>query len=501
MKISLFDTLSQTKKSVEGPIVRAYFCGPTVYDVPHLGHARAYVVFDILVRLLRYLNYRVIYVRNVTDVDDKIINRANSEKVSPFEIAERYYRAFYEAMKKLKVESPNIEPRASGHIPEIINLIQMLIEKGYAYVAKDGVYFRVRKFKGYGKLSKRDIAELIRGARIEPSPYKEDPLDFALWKMAKPNEPAWNSPWGKGRPGWHIECSAMVLKHLGETIDIHGGGEDLIFPHHENEIAQSEAATGKPFAKIWFHVGLLRVGKEKMAKSLGNFISVEDALKKYDPETIRLFLISVHYRRQLIFEWEKLDEAERLLDRLYKVIFMVEYQDAISPSNENSEEDGFDENSEFISVLEQLKQEFIAALADDLNTTEAIQILRNIADTISKSISKVSRQVLLKAVKTLRELGGILGILEYNLDDLIMQRKKRGKSIVHFVPPNYMPEGLRAVKKIIQILIDVRRELRVRKIYDLADNIREKLRELGITLEDIRDKTRFYISDLSRLVS
>ena len=503
LKVRLYDTLSQRKVVLEEPVVRAYFCGPTVYDVPHLGHARAYVVFDVLVRLLRYLGYRVVYVRNITDIDDKIIRRAQEEGVSPFEVADRYYREFYDAMKALKVLPPNLEPRATGHIPEIIEFIKALIKKGYAYVTPDGVYFRVRKFKQYGKLSKRSIDEMKAGARVEPSPYKEDPLDFALWKKAKPGEPSWPSPWGDGRPGWHIECSAMVLKHLGETVEIHGGGEDLIFPHHENEIAQSEALTGKPFAKIWFHVGLLVVRGEKMAKSLKNFVTIKEALERFDAETIRLFLLSANRRKQLEFSWDRVEQAEELLDELYRALFYAEVASK-DMAHENSEcssklaNANVAEDNERIGGIKEyvsgVKLKFLEALADDLNFVEAIDVLREVARYIIRNANKLSAVELNILAKLMRELGRILGILQESLSERIEEKKRRGKPIERFIPPNYAVGDSELVEQILRLMIEVRKELRRRKLYDLADIIREKLKEMGIILEDIGLETRFYIS-------
>lgn len=484
--VKLYDSLSRRKVSLKGPIIKAYFCGPTVYDVPHLGHARAYVVFDVVIRLLRYLGYDVKYVRNITDVDDKIIKKASEEGVSPFEIAEKYYYEFYDAMKELKVIQPNIEPRASGHIPEIIEFVKKLIEKGYAYVAKDGVYFRVRKFKDYGKLSKRSIKDMIAGARVEPSPYKEDSLDFALWKKAKPGEPFWQSPWGPGRPGWHIECSAMVLKHLGETIDIHGGGEDLIFPHHENEIAQSEALTGKPFVRVWFHVGLLVIGKEKMAKSIGNIVSVMEALKRYDAETVRYYLLSVHYRKQLEFNWSRIDEAEKKLDELYRAIFMAE----LSLKNATNIR-GKSAGNGLQKELKLLKSKFLNALADNLNTVEAFNVLHSIAKRLISRYRQMTYDEIKMTASLMRELGSILGILGQGLEERILEKKLRGKNIAAFIPPNFTPVGTEIVDKLLKIIIDVRNMLRKRKIYDLADKIREMLNEIGISLEDTRNTTHY----------
>lgn len=495
LKVRLYDTLSGEHVVLDSNAIRAYFCGPTVYDQPHLGHARAYVVFDVLVRLLRYLGYKVIYARNITDIDDKIINKAREENSSPFEVADKYYREFYDATSALNILPPNIEPRATAHIPEIIEFIRKLIEKGYAYETPDGVYFRVRKFKGYGKLSKRDVNEMLAGARVEPSPYKEDPLDFALWKKAKPNEPSWPSPWGPGRPGWHIECSTMVLKHLGETIDIHGGGEDLIFPHHENEIAQSEALTEKPFARVWFHVGLLIVKGEKMAKSLKNFVTIKEALEKYDSETIRLFLLNANYRKQLEFSWEKLEETEALLDELYRALFLVEYGTEY-PKSEYERAEGPKSGHDVSEFAMRMKQQFLEALCDNLNFVDAIKILREIAGYIIQRADTLPKSDLLTLAGLLRELGGILGILQESLKERIYEKKRRGKSIERIIPPGYVAEveGSEFIEKLIRLIIDIRSELRKRKIYDLSDTIRSELKKLGVILEDVGMESKFYFS-------
>ncbi|MCR8433587.1 MAG: cysteine--tRNA ligase [Crenarchaeota archaeon] len=487
LKVRLYDTLSGKYVTLDSDTVRAYFCGPTVYDHPHLGHARAYVVFDVLVRLLAYLGYKVIYARNVTDIDDKIINKAKEENVSPFEVADKYYREFYDYTKALKILAPNIEPRATAHIPEIIEFIKKLIEKGYAYDAQDGVYFRVRRFKDYGKLSKRNIDEMRAGARVEPSEFKEDPLDFALWKKAKPNEPSWPSPWGPGRPGWHIECSAMALKHLGETIEIHGGGEDLIFPHHENEIAQSEALNEKPLAKIWFHVGLLIFRGEKMAKSLKNFVTIKEALEKFDNETIRLFLLNANYRKQLEFSWEKMEEAEDILDELYRAIFLAEYK------AEHAKEQQSGNNVD--DFAKQMKQQFLEALCDNLNFVEAIKILREIAKYLIQKTDALSKNELLTLTKLLRELGGILGILQQSLDERINEKNIRKKPINKIVPPGYITKSSELTEKLIRLIIEIRKELRKRKIYDLSDTIREELKRLGIMLEDLGLESKFFFSE------
>ncbi|RLE59538.1 MAG: cysteine--tRNA ligase, partial [Thermoprotei archaeon] len=317
LKIS--DTLSEKKrefKPIEDGIVKIYVCGPTVYDLTHVGHARTYIAFDIIVRYLKYKGYRVKYVVNITDVEDKIIKKARELGISPFEVARMYEEDFFRVVEELNLLRADVYPRVTEHIKDIISVVGRLIDLGYAYVIDGDVYFRVRKFKDYGKLSKQKFEYMLAGARIEVDKRKEDPRDFALWKASKKDEPSWPSPWGPGRPGWHIECTVMALKHLGEQIDIHGGGADLIFPHHENEIAQSEAYTGKrPFSRFWLHTGLLTIGREKMSKSLYNIVPVVEFLKKHSADVLRFMVAQAHYRSQIDFSYEKIEELERALSR------------------------------------------------------------------------------------------------------------------------------------------------------------------------------------------
>jgi len=484
MSLVLYNTLTKRKepfKPLQNRFIKAYFCGPTVQDEPHIGHARAYIAFDFLVRYLKYLGYEVKYVRNVTDIDDKIINKAKQLGISPFEVAEMYWREFYDISKELKLIPPNVEPRATGHIPEIIELIKKLIEKGYAYVAPNGdVYYSVSKFKDYGKLSGQKIEDLLIGARIKPGEFKKDPLDFALWKAAKPGEPSWPSPWGYGRPGWHIECSAMSIKYLGETLDLHGGGADLIFPHHENEIAQSEAATGKPFVKYWFHVGLLSIKGEKMSKSLGNFVSAKEVLMRYDAETIRYWVAQTHYRKPIDFDWSHLDQAEKTLDRLYFTIFQAENMIDKKPSGELGD---------VKNAVQEYQRKFMDALNDDLNTPKALSILNDMVSFLSKNLNTYNKTQLSFFVQKIRELGWILGILQQTLNERINEKLRRNKDTSKIIP-----SGIRLLKddiaeKILKILINTRSELRKRKIYDLADLIREELKKIGIVLEDTKEGT------------
>lgn len=337
----IYNTLTRRKEEfvpINGNKVNIYTCGPTVYDFFHVGNARVFITFDMVRNYLKFRGYDVTFVQNFTDIDDKMIKRANEEDITVKELGERFIAEYFKDADALGIQRADVHPRATEHINDIINLIEILIDKGYAYVVDGDVYYEARKFKEYGKLSRQNVDELEAGARIEPGEKKRDPMDFALWKAQKPGEPAWDSPWGKGRPGWHIECSVMAMRYLGETIDIHGGGPDLIFPHHENEIAQSEAATGKPFAKYFMHVGYLNINNQKMSKSLGNFFTVRDILKKYDPEVLRFFMLSSHYRSPINFSEDLMQQAKNSLERLYNALYSMEHLEGTAQDTELTEE-------------------------------------------------------------------------------------------------------------------------------------------------------------------
>ncbi|QIK37545.1 cysteine--tRNA ligase [Caldichromatium japonicum] len=431
------------------PSVRMYVCGMTVYDYCHLGHARVLVVFDVVYRYLRALGYEVTYVRNITDIDDKIIRRANENGESIAVLTERFIRAMHEDSAALGVLPPTHEPRATEHIPAIQAMIQTLIDKGLAYVAGNGdVYYAVSRFPNYGRLSGKDIAELRAGARVEVGEAKRDPLDFALWKAAKPGEPAWDSPWGPGRPGWHIECSAMSTQCLGPHFDIHGGGADLQFPHHENEIAQSEGATGEPFVNIWMHNGFVRVNEEKMSKSLGNFFTVREVLRHYQPEEVRYFILTSHYRSPLNYDDAALQQARAALTRLYT---------ALRGLTESGPIGG-----------EVFRSRFQAAMDDDFNTPEALAVLFDLVREINRvRPSDLAQAAGLGAV--LRELGGILGLLQGDPEDYLKGQPSRA-------------EGLSEDE--ISALIDQRAQARARKDWAEADRLRAILAEAGVVLED-----------------
>jgi len=460
----IYNTMSRKKENFE-PIeegkVRMYICGPTVYDYFHIGNGRTFVMADIIRRYLEYKNYKVKFVMNLTDVDDKIIKKSIEEKITSNEVAAKYIEAFFEDIQKLKIQKASLNPKATEHMPEIIELINSMVENGYAYNVDGNIFYNVKKFSSYGKLSGKNIDELEAGARVEINEEKQNPLDFALWKKAKEGEPFWDSPWGKGRPGWHIECSAMSTKHLGKTIDIHGGGSDLIFPHHENEIAQSEAANGQEFVKYWIHFGFLNFQNEKMSKSLGNFFTVRDVVKKFHGEVIRFFFCQAHYAAQLNFSDELLYSAQNGLEKIQTL-----YNKCSNELNSIAEtNDGFD--------FEPFYKEFESAMDDDFNTPQAVAVIFNFVKSVNKKIAedKSAGKVFLNGVKKFLELtaGNVLGIL--NEKEL-----------------NY---DVKLENNLINLLIELRKELKVQKNYKMADEIRDKLLKLGIQLEDGKEGTGF----------
>lgn len=431
--------------------VGLYVCGMTVYDYCHLGHARVLVVFDVVYRYLKSLGYEVTYVRNITDIDDKIIKRAN-ENAEPWqELTGRFIAAMHEDAKALAVLPPAAEPRATDHIEPIIAMIERLIERGHAYLAANGdVYYEVRSFDGYGKLSGKSIDDLRSGARVDPGEQKRDPLDFVLWKAAKPGEPSWDSPWGPGRPGWHIECSAMSTQALGDTFDIHGGGADLAFPHHENEIAQSEGATGHEFVRYWMHNGFVRINEEKMSKSLGNFFTVREILKTYRPEEIRYFMLTSHYRSPLNYSDEQLLGARQALQRLYTALVGLDISAA--PKREGSE----------------FMQSFGAAMDDDFNTPQALAVLFELVREINRHKGQNPTEAAALGAE-LVQMGAVLGILQAEPEAWL---KGQGQ----------LDGGLGDAE--IQFLIDQRLAARQAKNWAEADRIRDLLKEQGIQLED-----------------
>ncbi len=462
--ILVYNTLSRRKEVFEpihGNRVYIYVCGQTPYDDAHMGHAKNYVNYDVIVKWLRYRKYSVFYIQNITDIEDKIINRAREKGISWQELVEFYMKRFFEDMEALKVkQNVNLYPKSSDYIPEMIEHIQILIDKGFAYVVDDGtVYFHVPKFEDYTKLSGMNLDELKKH-RIEPDPRKKSPLDFALWKAAKPGEPFWPSPWGPGRPGWHIEDTAMAITHFGPQFDIHGGASELIFPHHTNEIAQAEAMTGKkPYVKYWLHVGVMNMQAEKMSKSLGNVVTIREVLSRYEPEVVRLYLVSTHYRKPMDFSWEDLELAKERLNRLYTAmenLIDIKEREEIKPEDE-----------EFLMKIEEAKNEFESAMDDDFNTPKAIAALFEMAKEMNRFTSEhdsIKKEVKEKVLSIYKELGSILGILE----------EDRTRKKVEF----------EMVGDLIRIIVDIREELRRMRAYDISDKIREELRKTGIELQD-----------------
>ncbi|WP_312382042.1 cysteine--tRNA ligase [Stutzerimonas balearica] len=461
MALSIYNTLSKSK-DVFTPLVdnkvRMYVCGMTVYDYCHIGHARVMVAFDVVARWLRHRGYELTYVRNITDIDDKIIKRASENGESFQDLVGRMIAAMHEDEARLNVLRPDIEPRATDHIAGMHAMIQTLIDKGYAYAPGNGdVYYRVGKFAGYGKLSRRKIEDLKIGARIEVDEAKEDPLDFVLWKGAKPGEPSWDSPWGPGRPGWHIECSVMSTCCLGETFDIHGGGPDLVFPHHENEIAQSEAATGKLYANAWMHAGAVRVDGEKMSKSLGNFFTIREVLEKYHPEVVRYLLVSSHYRSPINYSEDSLREAKGALERFYN---------GLKGLPEATPAGG-----------ETFVERFGAAMDDDFNSPEACAVLFDMVREVNR-LRESDLQAAAALAARLKELAGVLGVLQLE-PEAFLQAGAAGK----------VDAGE------VEALIAARLAARAEKNWAESDRIRDQLGAMGVVLEDGKGGTTWRLAD------
>ncbi|MFW0094463.1 MAG: cysteine--tRNA ligase [Coxiella endosymbiont of Haemaphysalis qinghaiensis] len=455
MSVKVFNSLTKKKdllKPIESGKIRLYVCGITTYDYSHIGHARLLITFDMVVRYLRMRGYKVTFIRNITNIDDKIIKRAQKNKEQPEALAERFIQILHEDERALGVLPPDFEPRATQYIPKIIKLIEKLIHKQHAYIGKNGdVYFDVRTFNGYGKLSHRDLDELYAGARVEIGENKHDPLDFVLWKRAKSGEPRWKSSWGEGRPGWHIECSAMSSSLLGQPFDIHGGGLDLKFPHHENEIAQSEAAEEKKFVNLWMHAGLLEINKEKMSKSLGNVISIREALKTDDMEVLRYFLLSGHYRSPLSYSKESLSNSRTALKRFYLAMRDL-------PIKDNTETSVYSE-------------QFYEAMDDDFNTPIAFAVLFEMTRKINQLRDTNQVEKAIKLATELKYLGNVFGLLNYSPKQFLQGTKSASD-----------------VKK-IEALITIRNEARRNRDWKTADAIRDQLADLGITIEDLSKGT------------
>jgi cysteinyl-tRNA synthetase len=481
MTLRIYNTQSRKKDEFhplrEGK-VGIYVCGITAYDVCHVGHARSAVVFDVITRYLRYRGFDVTYVKNFTDVDDKIIDKARREKAGFDAIAERYIREHDEDMEALGIARPTVAPRATENIDGMIRLVTDLIEKGLAYPVGGDIFYAVERFSGYGKLSGRNLDDMLAGARIDVNEKKRNPLDFVLWKASKEGEPWWESPWGRGRPGWHLECSVMSRRYLGETFDIHGGGEDLIFPHHENEIAQSEGATGSALARYWVHNGFVRVNSEKMSKSLGNFFTIRDILQQYHPEVLRLFLLQSHYRSPVDFSDAALNEARQGMNRFYSTLELLR---DIAAGGTVTAVESAKKDDEMAAELQALRGCIVESMDDDFNTARAIGHLFDAIRLVNTSLAEkkpvVSRGAFAQAEKTLREIGSVLGLFRQESGDYLRQDRERESG----------KRGLDVAE--IERLIAERRDARAAKAWQRADEIRENLAARGVILRDKTDTT------------
>ena len=466
--MKLYNTLTRKKEEfipITPGEVKMYVCGPTVYNFFHIGNGRTFIVFDTIRRYLEYRGYKVKFVQNFTDIDDKMINKANEEGTTVKNIGDKYISEYYTDADALNIERATINPRATEFIDDIIDFVSKLIEKGYAYEVDGDVYFSTKKFEEYGKLSGQSLEDLQMGASNRTSSAaderKKDPMDFAIWKAQKPGEPAWDCPWGKGRPGWHIECSCMAKKLLGETIDIHAGGMDLAFPHHENEVAQSEALTGKTFANYWLHSAYVNVNNQKMSKSLNNFFTARDILKEYDADVIRFFMMSAHYRIQINFSKELLDSAKASMDRLYNAVSNLE-----NLIGEVSKEEMNEEEKSYLDSLDKYREKYIQKMDDDFNTADALTVLFELSKDINTNITiNSSKELATKALELVRELGGPLGIL---------QKSTKGD-----------------LESEIEELIEQRQNARKNRDFALADKIRDDLKARGIVLEDTPQGVRW----------
>jgi cysteinyl-tRNA synthetase len=479
MAMRVYNSLGKKKELFEPLVpgkVRMYVCGPTVYDSSHIGHARSVVVFDVIVRYLKAKGFDVTYVRNFTDVDDKIIDKANQLGIDSQEVAERFIKEFHEDMDALNVERATIEPKATEHISQIIQFIEKLIKKGFAYQINGDVYYSVENFKEYGKLSGRKLEDMEAGARVEIDERKHNPFDFVLWKSSKPGEPAWESPWGKGRPGWHIECSAMSNEYLGETFDIHGGGKDLNFPHHENEIAQSEAIFGKPFVKYWIHNGFVNIDQEKMSKSLGNSLMIKDVIETYHPEVVRLFLLSNHYRSPIDFTDKAMDEARSGLDKIYA--FLERAEEKIGLISDQDVETG------------DCWQRFSEAMDDDFNSARGIGILFDTVRSTNRLLDQHQDNLSQKIKKTIQsnrsdilKIGNVLGILTEPPKVYFDKKRFQGLEQKSIDPD------------VIDKMVKEREEARKTKDWEKADQIRKQLDDMNIIIEDRPDGTIWKINN------
>ncbi|MFR4050672.1 cysteine--tRNA ligase [Clostridium perfringens] len=462
--MKVYNTLNKKKEEfipLTPGEVKMYVCGPTVYNFFHIGNGRTFIVFDTIRRYFEYRGFKVDFVQNFTDIDDKMIKKANEEGTTVKKIGDTYIKEYYQDADALNIERATVNPRATEFIGEIIKFVKGLVDKGYAYEVDGDVYFSTKKFEGYGKLSGQNIEDLQSGARISVDERKKDPMDFAIWKAQKPGEPAWNSPWGMGRPGWHIECSCMAKKLLGETIDIHAGGSDLKFPHHENEIAQSEALTGEPFARYWLHSAFVNVNNEKMSKSLNNFFTAREILERYDADVIRFLMLSAHYRQQLNFSGDLLESAKASVERIYNAIGNLE-----NLIDEVSREEMNEEEKAYLESLNKYKEKYIEKMDDDFNTADAITAIFDlIKDTNTNITIDSSKELAQKALELTRELGAPLGMF---------QKSTKGN-----------------LEEEIEALIAKRQQARKDRDFALADKIRDELKDRGIVLEDTPQGVRW----------
>ena len=479
MTLRIYNTMTGKKEDfvpLEPGKIKMYVCGVTVYDHCHIGHARAYVAFDMIFRYLKFSGYEVTYIRNYTDIDDKIINRAHEQGIPWNELAERFIIEFNKDMAALDIQIPTHEPKATEHIAEIIEIVNRLVEKGYAYAVAGDVYFRVNNYSDYLKLSKRNLDDMQAGARVNVDERKENPMDFALWKGSKPGEPAWDSPWGPGRPGWHIECSAMSMKFLGETFDIHGGGKDLVFPHHENEIAQSEAANGQQFVRYWIHNGFVNIDSEKMSKSLGNFFTIKDVLKKYDSEVLRFFLLSAHYRSPIDFCDQNLSDAESGLERIYKALAGIDA--ALAKQPHATSLPATEVANDLSAKIEAFPLRFREAMDDDFNTALALgnlfELVRaaNRMLTETEALGETHMAILRDARSRISEAGGVLGL--FNSEPTAYLDRIKGQKVADM---QISPEQ-------IEKLVLERSEARKARNFKRSDEIRDYLLTIDVVLLD-----------------
>jgi cysteinyl-tRNA synthetase len=492
MSLRIYNSQTRQKEPflpLAPPRVGIYVCGPTVYDSCHIGHARSFIAFDVMVRYLRIKGFQVTYVRNFTDIDDKIIARARETGLTPVDLAEKYIEEFGTDMRALGVLPPDFEPRATLHIPEIIGLVQKLIDRGLAYVVGGDVFFAVEKFQPYGSLSNRTLEEMQAGVRIEVDPHKHHPMDFALWKSGKAGEPVWDSPWGPGRPGWHIECSAMSSRYLGDTFDIHGGGKDLIFPHHENELAQSMAVTTKPLARYWVHGGFVTIQGEKMSKSLGNFVTIQELLGRYHPEAIRLLLLSRHYRSPLDYSDQVMQEAQSGLRRFYTLLKDLEHpEDRLQ--NKGKEPLTEDRGKETAELLKKFEVRLEEAMEDDFNTAQTIGHLYELARELNRLMDTIRPRDLSAlaasfqpGAELFRQYGQILGILTLPAKEFLKQEQARLLQLM----------GLETEE--VDRLVQERNQARINKDWVQADSLRDQLKSMNIALKDTAEGTIWQVEE------